>query len=124
MKKTLKYLLPAMMFAVLLAGLAHKAKAQIDGGNRIYLIENGARVGEVYVPDRTPDQTQYVEDWVLYPNYRYPGPSFLGILNVVPNTSIMPYASETDFFQKVPFLAGSKYVRVTAQEYTSLPVTR
>jgi hypothetical protein len=35
-----------------------------------------------------------------------------------------PYASESDFFQRVPFAAGSKYIRVLAQEYPYLPVTR
>jgi len=122
MKKTMKYLLPALM---ILAGLSlHVAKGQIDPGDRIYLIENGARMGEVYVPDRAPGETKYVEDWVLYPKYRYPGPSFLGILNVAVSTSERPYSSPADFFQNVPFAAGSKYVRVTAEEFTSLPVAR
>ena len=124
MKKTMQYLLPAAMFAIVLAGvLSHTAKAQIDP-IKIFLYENGVRVGEVYVPDRAAGQTTYVEDWVLYPNYLYPGPRFLGALQIVPDAFSPPYASEADFFSRVPFAAGSKYVRVTAQEYTSLPAAR
>jgi hypothetical protein len=124
MKKTMKFLLPAMMFAIVLAGvLSHVAKAQLDPGERLYLYENNVRVGEVYVLDRPPDATQYVEDWVLYPNYLYPGPRFMAGLQIVASPTEKPYASESDFFANVPFAAGSKYVRVSAQEYTSPSVT-
>ena len=122
MKKTMKYL-----FAVAaLAGAAlmihpPTAKAQLDPGGRIYLYENGVRVGEVYVPNRAPGQTQYIEDWVLYPNYLYPGPRFIGALQIVPAPTEQPYASEQDFFQKVPFTTGSKYIRVLARESSYLP---
>jgi hypothetical protein len=122
MKKTMKFLLPAAMLTLGLASLfIHTAKAQLDPGLRTYLYENGIRVGEVYVPDRAAGATEYVEDWVLYPNYLYPGPQFIGALQIVPSSSERPYASETDFFQRVPFAPGSKYIRVLAQEYTSLP---
>jgi hypothetical protein len=125
MTKTIKFLFPAVMLALVLAGLLPQvAKAQLDPGLRIYLYENGVRVGEVYVPDRVAGQTQYVEDWVLYPNYLYPGPRFIGALQIVPSPSELPYASESDFFHKVPFAAGSKFIRVSAQEYSSLPVAR
>jgi hypothetical protein len=90
----------------------------------IYLYENGIRTGEVYVPDRVDGQTQYTEHWVLYPNYLYPGPKFLGPMQVVPVTTEKPYASDAEFFKNVPFAKGSKYVRVDAEEFTSLPVAR
>jgi hypothetical protein len=130
MKKTKKYLLGGLMLIAVLGGLSrHVAQAQLDPGARLYLIERGSSgidhtVGEVYVHDRTPDQTQYVEDWVLYPNYQYPGPQFMGMLNITPSPMERPYASQSDFFRNVPFSAKSKYVRVTAQEFTSLPVAR
>src|SRR5438552_2138452 len=119
MKKTIKFLLPAMMLAVVLAGvLSHVAKAQLDPGARYYVFENGIRVAEIHVVDRPPDATQYVEDWVLYPNYLYPGPRFMGALQIVASPTEKPYASQADFFANVPFAPGSKYVRVSAQEYT------
>ena len=78
----------------------------------------------VYVVDRAPNQTVYEEDWVLYPNYQYPGPRFMGMMSVVPSPMEQPYASQSDFFRTVPFAAGSKFVRVTAEEFTSLPKSR
>jgi hypothetical protein len=123
MKKTMRYLLPALMLAILAAVSLRPAKAQLDIGNRIYLTENGARVGEVYVPERAAGQIEYVEEWVLFPNYRYPGPSFMGMLNIIPSATERPYSSQEDFLQNVPFPKGSKYVRVSAQEFTALPVT-
>jgi hypothetical protein len=85
------------------------------------LYEGDSRVGEVFVPQRDPAETRYVEHWVLYPNYRYPGPRYLGALRVVVSTSEAPYASEDDFFRNVPFAKGSKYVRVNCQESPALP---
>jgi len=115
----------AVALAVTLAGIMPPvAKAQLDPGDKFYLYENGMRVGEVYVPDRAQGQTEYLEHWVLYPGYMYPGPRFIGTLQIVPSPMEKPYASESDFFQRVPFAAGSKYIRVLAQEYPYLPVTR
>jgi len=130
MKKMRKYLLAGLGLAVVLTGLSrHVAQAQVDPEVKIYLVEKGStgvdqRVGEIYVHDREPGQTQYVEDWVLYPNYQYPGPNYLGMLNITPSPMERPYASQADYFQNVPFAKGSKYIRVTAQEFSSLPVTR
>ena len=125
MKKKMKFLFAAMMFAIVLAGvLSHVAEAQLDPGVKYYVYENGVRVAEIHVIDRPPDATQYVEDWVLYPNYLYPGPRFIGALQIIPSQTERPYASESDFLHNVPFTHGSKLVRVTAQEFTSLPVAR
>ena len=130
MKKMRKYLFAGLMLSMVLGGLSrHVVQAQIDPDVKIYLVEKAAtgedqRVGEIYVHDREPGQTQYVEDWVLYPGYQYPGPSYLGILNITPSPMERPYASQADYFQNVPFAKGSKYIRVTAQEFTFLPVTR
>ena len=124
MKKTMKYLFPVMMLAIVATGLlSHTAKAQVDSGTKTYLFENGVRVGEIYT-DHVAGQTQYVEDWVLYPNYLYPGPHFNGVLQVIASPTEAPYTSEADFFHNVPFTAGSKYIRVSAEEYASLPSRR
>jgi hypothetical protein len=120
-----KYAFTALALAVLMGGiLPPPVRAQLDPDVRIYLYENGIRVGEVFVPERVEGQTQYVEHWVLYPNYMYPGPRYIGALQVVPSMTEKPYDSEADFFSRVPFEKGSKYVRVTAQEYNYLPVGR
>jgi hypothetical protein len=122
---TMKFLPPAVLLvATFAAFIPHHAQAQIDPGSHYTqsLFDHGVQVGEVYVLDRAPGQTQYAEDWVLYPNYAHSGPRFIGALDVVPGT--LHYQSESDFFSKVPFPAGSKFVRVSAEEFSSLPVTR
>lgn len=125
MNQIRKCVFAALAIALMIAAvLPPTAKAQIDGGNRIYLYENGVRVGEIYVPDRVEGQTEYVEHWVLYPKYLYPGPQFIGALQIVASPTEQPYASEADFLRRVPFEKGSKYIRVTAQESSYLPVAR
>ena len=104
--------------------LAGAAWAQVDSGNKIGLYENGTKVGEVFVPERSPGQTRYMEHWVLSPNYQYPGPKFIGALEIVPSVTERPYADEADFFANAPWTAGSKYVRITSEEFTSLPGRR
>src|SRR5215813_1200922 len=124
MKNIRLLLLSLLLAASLFTIFSVPGEAQIDPSNRIYLFENGIRVGEVYVPERAEGQTEYVEHWVLYPNYLYPGPRFIGTLQIVPTPSEQPYEGETDFFKRVPFEKGSKYIRVTAQESATLPVVR
>ena len=125
MRNMRKFLFTAVAIAVMLTGIMPPAaKAQLDVGSRFYLYENGVRVGEIYVPDRAEGQSEYLEHWVLYPNYMYPGPRFIGALQIVPSPTEKPYASESDFFRNVPFAPGSKYIRVLAQEYSYLPATR
>jgi hypothetical protein len=116
-----QFLIAAAVFVFL---TAFTVNAQVDSGNRLYLYENDVRVGEVYVPLYVPGQTSYTQHWVLYPGYLYPGPKFIGALQVIPSPTERPYASETDFFQNVPWSAGSKYIRITSEEFTSLPVRR
>lgn len=92
-------------------------------GASFELYESSNKVGEVYVPARDPNVTHYVEHWVLYPNYVYPGPKSLATLKVVP-LSASPYQDETAFFKRVRFSAGSKYIRVTADEFNQLPAVQ
>ena len=108
--------------ALMFSGLA---LAQLDPGfkNFFFLYENGARVGEVFVPERGIGQTSYKEHWVLYGNYQYPGLKYIGQLLIAPiPSSTTPYAGEADFFRQASFPAGSKYVEVTAEEFNTLPV--
>jgi hypothetical protein len=102
---------------VVLAGwLGKMVFAQIDPGLKIYLLEDGVRVGEVYVPPRASTAIQYQEHWVLYNKYRYPGPSYLKGLVVQASPPEMPYASLEDFYRRVPWGPKSKYIVVTATE--------
>ena len=87
------------------------------------LYESGNKVGEVYVPGRDAYATHYLEHWVLFPSYVYPGPKSLAKLNIVPK-STSPYTNESDFFKRVAFKAGSKYIRVTSDESPILPAVQ
>lgn len=100
--------------------LAQPADAQLDPGN-FDLIQRGTKVGEVYVPPREPGQTTYIEHWVLFPNYTYPSPVSRQGLRLVALRRPR-YTSEEDFFRNVPWGEGYRYVQITANESTSLPV--
>jgi hypothetical protein len=104
MTKTIKFLLPAMLLLPVLTGLIpHIAKAQVDPGainhSALLLFENGVQVGEAYILDRAPGQTQYAEDEVPYPSYVNAGPRFIGAVQVVMSTTGKRYASESDLQQ-------------------------
>jgi hypothetical protein len=101
---------------LLLAGLASAVTAQVDPGLRVYLYDRDLRVGEVFVPERAPGASHYEEHWVLYKNYEYPGPNNLRGLVIKAESSETPYRNADDFFARVPFRKGSKYIHVTATE--------
>lgn len=110
----------------LMGVLASLGLAQLNPDTRsLLLYESGLRVGEIYVPERAPAATHYLEHWVLYKNYLYPGPNFIGELLVSPlaggTSEQNVYRDEADFFRRATFPAGSKYVKVTVDEFTSIP---
>src|SRR5262245_24375520 len=110
----------ALLLALLLARAAPPAHAQIDSGNRSMEVwQGGARVGEVYVPYRAPGAMTYVEDWVLLPGYVYPSGD--GTVEVALRPGGPAYESEADFFARVPFPKGSRYVKVQSAESGQLP---
>ena len=97
--------------------------AQVPPDVKIRLFESGNDVGLVYRGPGPEDAPVYTEHWILLPNYVYPGPRSLATLKLVPESST-PYQSEADFFKRAPFPKGSKYVRVTAEEFKELPAGR
>jgi|SRR5262245_35410992 len=109
---------PAVLCGIVLAAavVVRLATAQLDPGYKIYLIEDGVRVGEVFVPEREPGTAVYEEHWVLYAKYRYPGPNNLRGLVIKAEPSEVPYRSTEDFFQRVPFGPKSTYIHITATE--------
>ena len=122
-KMNLKAVLKAVTLGSCLAlvcafTLAPKAKAQLDPGNFI-LLQNGRKVGEIYVPQREPGAINYVEHWVLFSDYEYPGkdPSLVTTI-VAGRTS---YESDEDFFKRAPWGEGFRYVRVDSTDTDKLP---
>lgn len=117
-----KILLPLLLVIVAVCS------AQLDPhgpnlGASFDLYEAGNKVGEIYVPGREPGVSHYLEHWVLFPNYVYPGPRNLTTLQIIPKAT-SPYMDEADFFRRVAFGRGSRYVRVTADEFTQLPAVQ
>ncbi|MFH0176609.1 hypothetical protein ACIA6D_30490 [Streptomyces cacaoi] len=106
--------------AVILAtgGTAH---AQLDPDGKAFdIFQNNVKVGEIFVPERSQGDTDYLENWVLFPKYQYPGPQHPGLATVI-KAGTTEYKSQSDFFENVPFKPGSKYVAVDSHESSGLP---
>lgn len=111
--RKLVMLLGALM---LVAVLSPMVTAQIDSGFKVYLLQDGVRVGEVFVPTRAADAVRYEEHWVLYSKYQYPGPQNLRGLVIKAEPSETPYTDLNDFIRRVPWSNKSKYIHITATE--------
>jgi hypothetical protein len=124
-------LLGALLLATtLLNSTPPPALAEIDPGDKsgtaYDVVEDGQVVGTIYVPvwnstsPSLPDSAQYVEDWVLFSTYVYPSPTN-GKAITIRAAAVQGYTSEADFFARVPWGRGSRYVRVEASDGTTLP---
>ena len=96
-------------------------RAQLDPTGGYEILQNGIRVGEIYVPERDSRTTQYVEHWVLYNSYVYPNKNQPELKTEIRVAQKSSYESEADFFARVPWGAGYRYVRVDCTEYDNLP---
>ena len=108
----------ASLSAILAIAFALPAQAQIDPGN-FDIFQNGRKVGEIFVPARAAGQTNYVEHWVLFRDYVYPDGDLS--LNTKIKASRRTYTSEEDFFARVLWGPGFRYVRVDVTDTDSLP---
>jgi hypothetical protein len=105
----MKLLFRSLLIGITVFTLALPAFAQLDPGN-FDIIQNGKTVGEIFVPQRKPGQIKYVEHWVLFRDYVYPGSN--RSLNTSIKASRQRHVSETDFFTRVPWGPGYRYVRI------------
>ena len=110
-----------VIFATLV--LAIPAQAQLDPGlHDIFQTDgfgNQVKGGEIYVPWREAGTTNYVEHWVLFDNYVYPSSENRVVTTIRP--SRLSYQSEEDFFARVAWGAGFRYVRVDSTDTDKLP---
>jgi hypothetical protein len=113
MKPLVKCLLMVSVLTIVLP-----AYAQIDPGNFV-IVQNGKIVGEIFVPQRNAGQINYVEHWVLFRDYVYPD-SDLSLVTKI-KTGRQRYTSEADFFARVPWGPGFRYVRIDATDTDVLP---
>jgi len=107
-----------ILTAVLVVLASGAVWAQLDPGVKFNLYQNGQPVGEVFVPQRTTN-VAYTEHWILYGNYQYPGPRYVGELLVAPIPSQAPYENADELLRAAP--QGAKYVRVDVLEFDYLP---
>ncbi len=82
----------------------------------------GVKVGKIYVPFRLAGTALYLEHWVLSPNYVYPSEFTGASMKIVSGNS--SYSDQEDFFGRVRFGPGSRYIQMIANEWNSLPVAR
>lgn len=114
----MKPLFRMLLSTIFALALALPAQAQIDPGN-FDIFQNGKKVGEIYVPPRAAGQTNYVEHWVLFSDYVYPDSDLS--LNTKIKASRRAYSNEEDFFARVPWEPGFRYVRIQATDTDRLP---
>src|SRR5262245_23281577 len=111
-------LLLAVHCAVCALMLALPAGAQLDPGE-FEIFQDGTKVGEIFVPDRTAGQTNYIEHWVLFSEYIYPGGKHSRQIEI--KSSQRSYASVDDFLARVPWGPSYRYVRIEATDTDKLP---
>jgi hypothetical protein len=98
--------------------LALPGFAQLDPGD-FDIIQNGKKVGEIFVPQREVGQINYIEHWVLFADYVYPDSDLS--LNTKIKAGRQRYVSEADFFGRVPWGPRYRYVRIDATDTEVLP---
>lgn len=118
MNKNVAKLLATLAALLLVALLAvPRARAQLDPGEHSFgVYQEGALVGEIYREDT--DTRTYKEYWVLYPGYVYPSEKSVVETTIKPGLSF--YSDAKDFFARVPWTRGSRYVSTLCSDGTTL----
>ena len=114
-----KIVWPTALFALLL-NAASPVNAQVDSGYKVFLYEDGVLVGEVFV-EPGASLEEYTEHWVLNAKYKYLGPRYLRALTIKADPTQLPYRDVYDFFARVTFRPGYKYVRIGVTEAPAMP---
>lgn len=109
--------------ALAVVAMATALFGQIPVDTGIVLVEASQRVGTVYRGPGPEDAPVYTEHWILYPAYVYPSPKTLTTLTLKTQAAT-EFKDEQDFFRRAEFPAGSRYVRVTAEEFDALPAVQ
>jgi hypothetical protein len=111
----------AVLAFALALGIPQASDAQVTPEIKTFAVyEEGVLVGEIFRIDQDP--SQYSEHWVLYPNYVYPSEKNGLSLEIRPG--FREYRSTDDFFRRVPWGEGSRYVKTDCFDGNQLPVSR
>jgi hypothetical protein len=114
----MKPLFRTLLTIITALALSLPAKAQLDPGD-FDIFQKGKKVGEIFVPARAVGQNVYVEHWVLFSDYVYPNGE--RSLKTKIKAGRQRYTTEEDFFARVPWSPGYRYVRVDATDTDRLP---
>ena len=87
------------------------------------IFQRGRLVGIIYVPAREEGAVHYVEHWVLFDNYVYPGRD-PHLRTTIALSRYRNYETEEEFFRRVPWGPGYRYVRVDSTDTETLPGRR
>ena len=127
---TLALLGAALLVSAALLPVASPARAQLlDSWGKpatFEIVQDGTVVGADFVAvwhaagGDLPAKARYVEHWVLDAGYAYPSPANGKAVTVRPAPH-QRYSSEADFFARVPWGAGCRYVRVDCTDGTRRP---
>lgn len=119
--RKLALVLAAALIAAVAAGLP-PARAQLDPGFRSFdILQNGVKVGEIFRDPTVdpPEPDRYLEHWVLFDRYVYPGERADVATEI--RVGRAEYKNEKDFFARVPWRKGYRYVKVDCLDGTTLP---
>lgn len=120
-KMTLSFMAITLVALTVAKASSISTGSQLDTKGTYDVLQNGIRVGEVYVPERELKSTQYVEHWVLYNSYVYPSKDHPELKTEIRVAQKSSYESEADFFARVPFGPGFRYVRADCTDTDQLP---
>lgn len=105
---------------------SRSARAQIDPYRASYGVYESVRGGESVLRGEIyregTDPTRYDEHWVLYPGYVYPSATSGVTLTIRPG--LREYRDTADFFARVPFARGSRYVHVANLDTDERPIAQ
>jgi hypothetical protein len=115
----------ALAFALglcVLSGHAAPAYAQVDPNVRVSygVYQRDQLVAEIFREDADP--AHYTEHWILSAAYVYPSEAN-GITTII-RASGRSYDGLADFFRRVPWATGSRYVEAACGDSDALPVRR
>jgi hypothetical protein len=87
------------------------------------IFQRGRLVGIIYVPRREEGAVHYVEHWVLFDTYVYPGKD-PHLQTTIALSRYRNYETAEEFFAKVPWGPGYRYVQVDSTDTDVLPGRR
>jgi hypothetical protein len=113
--KKFSFILALFLFGLM---INQSVNAQLKPGSAYVLDKQGNIVGMVYIPEKK-DLKNYVEHWILFPDYVYPGDKNFDATLTVELTRDFKYDNLADFIDDNFCEKGCRYIEVKSVEYHS-----